>query len=128
MAIYRNHVKKQSEEVMTKKQKDPELIDQLDKHLKYMEKQIRQLQETSSKNQKKAKEHIFNRTEENKILIDNLYELRIKDNNRKTDQSRVDKKITEIQLAKRRIGTEIEKMREEMQKMKLRDASKPGLH
>mmetsp|Transcript_42431 Transcript_42431/g.55963 ORF Transcript_42431/g.55963 Transcript_42431/m.55963 type:complete len:119 (+) Transcript_42431:1242-1598(+) len=27
MAIYRNYVKKQSEEVMTKKQKDPELID-----------------------------------------------------------------------------------------------------
>ena len=38
MNIYRNRVKKQSEEVMTKKQKDPELIDQLDKHLKYMEK------------------------------------------------------------------------------------------
>ena len=44
MQIYRNHVAdKASEEVISKKQKDPELIDQLDKHLKYMEKQIRQL-------------------------------------------------------------------------------------
>ena len=42
MQIYRNHVAdKASEEVISKKQKDPELIDQLDKHLKYMEKQIR---------------------------------------------------------------------------------------
>jgi len=48
-----------------------------------MEKQIRQLQETSLKNKKKAKEHIFNRTEENKTLIDSLYELRLKDNKRK---------------------------------------------
>ena len=93
-----------------------------------MEKQIRQLQETSSKNLKKAKEHIHNRTEENKGFIEDLYLLRKKDNKRKQEQSKVDKKITEIQLAKRRIGTDIEKMREEMQKMKLRDASRPGLH
>lgn len=41
MHIYKTHVKEQSEEVFTKKQKDPEMIDELDKHLKYMEKQIR---------------------------------------------------------------------------------------
>ena len=83
MNIYKNHVKKQSEEIQTKKQKDPELIDQLDKHLKYMEKQIRQLQETSSKNLKKAKDHIHSRTEENKDLIVALSELRSKDKIRK---------------------------------------------
>ena len=83
MNIYKNHVKKQSEEIQTKKQKDPELIDQLDKHLKYMEKQIRQLQETSSKNLKKAKDLIHSRTEENKDLIVALSELRSKDKIRK---------------------------------------------
>lgn len=94
MTIYRKHVKIQSEEIQTKKQKDPELIDQLDKHLKYMEKQIRQLQETSSKNLKKAKDYIHNRTEENKDLISILTELREKDIKRKEDQHKVDKKIT----------------------------------
>jgi hypothetical protein len=72
MHIYKTHVKKQTECDMTKQQKDPEMIDELDKHLKYMEKQIRQLQETSSKTLKKAKEHIHSRTEENKSLIENL--------------------------------------------------------
>ncbi len=43
MHIYKTHVKKMTEGELTKKQKDPEMIDELDKHLKYMEKQIRQL-------------------------------------------------------------------------------------
>ena len=129
MQIYRNHVAdKASEEVISKKQKDPELIDQLDKHLKYMEKQIRQLQDTSSKNLKKAKDHIHTRTEENKDLIIALTGLREKDHDRQKKQYTVDKKITEINLSKRRINTEIEKMQEEMQKMKLRQSSGPGLH
>ena len=126
MHIYKTHVKQQSEEVFTKKQKDPEMIDELDKHLKYMEKLIRQLQESGAKNTKKAKDHITSRTEENKNLIVALSELRVKDKKRAEDQQKVDKKITEIQLAKRRIDTEIEKMREEMQKMKLLDGQKPG--
>ena len=41
-----------------------------------MEKQIRQLQDTSSKNLKKAKDYIHIRTEENKDLIGTLTELR----------------------------------------------------
>lgn len=96
MKIYTDRVKTKSLEMQTKKQKDPELIDQLDKHLKYMEKQIRQLQETSSKDLKKAKDHIHSRTEENKTFIRDLSILRKKDKDRKKDQHKVDKKITEI--------------------------------
>ena len=93
-----------------------------------MEKQIRQLQETSSKNLKKAKDHINNRTDENKSLIETLSGLRDQDRDRKKDQHKVDKKITEIQLAKRRIDTDIEKMKEEIQKLRLMEGSKPGFH
>ena len=128
MALYRQHVKTQSAEVMTKKQKDPELIDQLDKHLKFREKEIRQLQENSSKTVKKAKDHLANRTKENKRLIVLLEELRQKDKDRKKDQGIVDKQITKFFLDKRRIDTEIEKMKEEMQKMKIQEATKPGFH
>lgn len=53
--------------------------------------------------------------------------MREKDKQRKQDQSAIDKKITECQLSKRRIDTEIERMKEEMQKMKLIDSQKPGM-
>ena len=125
MAIYRNHVKKQSEEVINKKQKDPELIEQLDKHLKFREKEIRKLQEDSSKTIKKAKAHLENRTEENKKLIVFLEQLRDKDKKRNETQGELDQAITKCQLDKRRITNEIEKMKEEMNKIKLKDASKP---
>ena len=128
MNIYKTHVKRQSEEFMTKKQKDPELIDQLDKHCKYMEKQIRLLQETSSKKLKKAKDHIAARTEENKDLIKSLSHLRKEDEKRTKDTNDLDKKITEIQQARRRIVTEIEKMEEQMDKMKIPEVTRPGYH
>jgi len=76
MGIFRNHVKRQSEEVMTKKQKDPALIEQLDKHLKFREKEIRQLQENTAKTVKKAKKHVKKQTKENKVWIKGLAQLR----------------------------------------------------
>ena len=82
MAIYRNYVKKQSEEITTKKQKDPELIDQLDKHLKFREKEIRQLQENALKTSKKSKKALKERTSENKNFIFLLEELRDRDEER----------------------------------------------
>ena len=82
MAIYRNYVKKQSEEITTKKQKDPELIDQLDKHLKFREKEIRQLQENALRTSKKSKKALKERTSENKNFIFLLEELRDRDEER----------------------------------------------
>ena len=57
-----------------------------------------------------------------------LSKLRKKDSKRKTDQQLVDKKITEITLAKKRIDSEIKKMDEAIQKMKVKESSRPGLH
>lgn len=128
MRIYKTHVKKQPDEVFAKKQKDPETIDELDKHLKYMEKQIRILQDTTAKNLKKSKQHIIERTEENKDLIASLSELREQDRQRKKDQERVDKQINEINQQKRRIGGEIDKMKEEMKKMRQQEGTKAGFH
>jgi len=40
MRIYENYVKKYSDEILEKKKKDPETIEELDRQLKYMEKSI----------------------------------------------------------------------------------------
>ena len=40
MKIYKNNVKDHADQVLEKKKKDPETIEELDKHLKYMEKAI----------------------------------------------------------------------------------------
>jgi hypothetical protein len=40
MRVYEGYVKKYSEEILEKKKKDPETIEELDRQLKYMEKSI----------------------------------------------------------------------------------------
>lgn len=40
MRIYESYVKKYSDEILEKKKKDPETIEELDRQLKYMEKSI----------------------------------------------------------------------------------------
>jgi hypothetical protein len=40
MEIFETYVKKYSEEIVEKKKKDPETIEELDRQLKYMEKSI----------------------------------------------------------------------------------------
>ncbi len=40
MKIYEAYVKKYSDEILEKKKKDPETIEELDRQLKYMEKSI----------------------------------------------------------------------------------------
>ena len=83
---------------MTKKQKDPELIDQLDKHLKFREKEIRQLQENSVKTNKKSKKELAERTKQNNKIIQDLIDLRDDDNERCNEQANVDKDITKRSL------------------------------
>ena len=47
MKIYKSNVKDHADEVLEKKKKDPETIEELDKHLKYMEKSISQLKKST---------------------------------------------------------------------------------
>ena len=43
MRIYESYVKRYSDEILEKKKKDPETIEELDRQLKYMEKSIHAL-------------------------------------------------------------------------------------
>ena len=86
------------------------------------------MQENSVKTNKKSKKELAERTRENKDLIGLLEKLRINDDERQKEQANVDKDITKIQLEKRRVDAEIERMQEDMQKMKQQDLTKPGFH
>ena len=55
MKIYKNNVKDHADQVLEKKKKDPETIEELDKHLKYMEKAISQLKKSTAHQQARSK-------------------------------------------------------------------------
>jgi hypothetical protein len=76
MKIFRVHVKEYASDTFTQKKKDPELMQELDKHLRYMEKSIKQLKKSSKRNKDKAKKMIEARTEENRNLLETIGELR----------------------------------------------------
>ena len=77
MKIYENYVKKYSDEILEKKKKDPETIEELDRQLKYMEKSISMLKSNTSKNESNTKVNIKSKTKENTELIHELTELRV---------------------------------------------------
>ena len=58
-----------SEEILEKKKKDPETIEELDRQLKYMEKSITALRSTTVKAEVSTKGNIKKRTLENTDLI-----------------------------------------------------------
>jgi TolA-binding protein len=76
MRIYETYAKEYSEEILEKKKKDPETIEELDRQLKYMEKSITALRATTQKAEHQTKSNIKKRTHENKDLIDELNETR----------------------------------------------------
>ena len=76
MEIFETYVKKYSEEIVEKKKKDPETIEELDRQLKYMEKSIGALRQTTVRAEVKVKANIKSKTKENLELINELNELR----------------------------------------------------
>lgn len=72
MRIYEKYVKKYSEEILEKKKKDPETIEELDRQLKYMEKSIGALRGMTGKAEMHTKTNIKKRTKENTELIHEL--------------------------------------------------------
>ena len=75
MEIYETYVKKYSDEILEKKKKDPETIEELDRQLKYMEKSIGTLRQMTTKAETRTKSSIKKRTKENTELINELNEL-----------------------------------------------------
>ena len=76
MRIYEEYVKAYSEEILEKKKKDPETIEELDRQLRYMEKSITALRATTVKAEVSTRGSIKKRTLENTDLIKQLNELR----------------------------------------------------
>ena len=76
MTIYEKYVKKYSDEILEKKKKDPETIEELDRQLKYMEKSIGALRGMTTKAEQRTKSNVKKRTKENTELIHELNDLR----------------------------------------------------
>lgn len=72
MHLYNQFVKPLSDEIQQQKQKDPEIIEELDRQLKYMEKTISSFRGQTQKNHAKSLNNIKKRTTDNKALIDEL--------------------------------------------------------
>ena len=119
MKIYKNNVKDHADEVLEKKKKDPETIEELDKHLKYMEKSISQLKKSTAVQLAKSKKQIRKQTNDNKDLIKELAILRKERQTRKEKQEEIDKLINKSNQEKRRIESEIEKYKDLMKKMRM---------
>eukprot|EP00349_Pseudokeronopsis_sp_Brazil_P002184 CAMPEP_0202963120 /NCGR_PEP_ID=MMETSP1396-20130829/7115_1 /ASSEMBLY_ACC=CAM_ASM_000872 /TAXON_ID= /ORGANISM="Pseudokeronopsis sp., Strain Brazil" /LENGTH=86 /DNA_ID=CAMNT_0049684087 /DNA_START=215 /DNA_END=475 /DNA_ORIENTATION=- len=78
MSIYERYVQKYSDEILEKKKKDPETIEELDRQLNYMYKSKNTLEANSAKNEVRTKKNKDKKTKENEGLIYELNFLRIR--------------------------------------------------
>ena len=65
MYLFNNFVKPRADEIQDQKRKDPETIEELDRHCKYMENYINEFKQIATKNHHKSLNKIKQRTEEN---------------------------------------------------------------
>ena len=77
MQLNQDYVMPRITELLEKKKKDPETIEELDRQLRYMERSIATLKVNTIKNETRTKNDIKKRTQENTQLIADLNELRI---------------------------------------------------
>ena len=108
MKIYKENLKEFADEMTDKRKKDPEIIIELDKQLKFIEKSITQLKKSSSKNLTKSKENIKKRTKENFDLIEELNQLRFTALQKQAADTQLDKDINQHNLMITRLQHEIE--------------------
>jgi hypothetical protein len=78
MEIYNEFVREHVSDIIENKRKDPEIIEELARQLLYLEKSSNTLKDITHKNQTKTKVNINKRRQENKVLIENLEEVRMK--------------------------------------------------
>lgn len=109
MRIYENYVKKYSDEILEKKKKDPETIEELDRQLKYMEKSIGTLKQNTGKNESNTKINIKKKTKENTELIHELNELRVRKRELENELEAKSLTIQKLKLEKTRREREHEK-------------------
>jgi DNA repair exonuclease SbcCD ATPase subunit len=122
--IYKKFVKPRAGEILDKKRKDPETIEELDRQLKYMEHFIKDFVDTTRKNHTKSLKNIKKRTAENAELIKDLSQMREQKNQNEKDIKRKDMDIqTEFQT-KKRIEQELAKIAEQMRTLRTQEDKK----
>lgn len=77
MKLNQDYVTPRAGELLEKKKKDPETIEELDRQLRYMERSITQLKINTMKNENRTRLHIKKKTSENTKLIKELNDLKI---------------------------------------------------
>ena len=107
MRIYETYVKKYSDEILEKKKKDPETIEELDRQLKYMEKSIGALRGMTQKAEVRTKSSIKKRTTENTQLIVELNELRLTKRNLENKLEAETLKLQKLALDKTRMSRDL---------------------
>lgn len=76
MKLNQDYVTPNAPELLDKKKKDPETIEELDRQLRYMERSITQLKVNTIKNENRTRLHIKKKTNENTKLISELNDLK----------------------------------------------------
>ena len=76
MKLNQDYVRPRASELLEKKKKDPETIEELDRQLRYMERSITQLKVNTIKNENRTRLHIKKKTSENTKLITELNALK----------------------------------------------------
>ena len=118
MLLYNQFVKPLSDEIQQQKQKDPEIIEELDRQLKYMEKTIGSFRSTTQKNHAKSINNIKKRTTDNKALIDELSQLREEQRARQRDLNRLDMQIQGVALKKKRLESDLDQLKTKIKDIK----------
>jgi septal ring factor EnvC (AmiA/AmiB activator) len=77
MKLNQDYVRPRASELLEKKKKDPETIEELDRQLRYMERSITQLKLNTMKNENRTRLHIKKKTTENTKLIKELNDLKV---------------------------------------------------
>lgn len=102
MKIYEKYVKQYSDEILEKKKKDPETIEELDRQLRYMEKSISTLKTNTVKNEQRTKSNIKKKTKDNTELIHELNELRARKKELESELEAKSLTIQKLTLEKKR--------------------------
>ena len=104
MKLNQDYVMSQSAYTGQAKKRDPEVIEELDRQLRYMERSIAQIKCNAVKNEKRVKTDIKKKTKENTSLIMDLNSIKFED------------KKQEIQLKKRQL--ELNMLEEQVNRLK----------
>lgn len=112
MKLNQDYVRPRASELLEKKKKDPETIEELDRQLRYMERSITQLKVNTIKNENRTRLHIKKKTGENTKLITELNDLK--------------KHKKELIAANKQLKEELRNLEEKMKRGRRRDEAELG--